>query len=119
MFLIMIAAFYLGFAAYFGAGTAFRVEAAAVAVFAVIGIIGVRLPVALIVGYLLHGLWDMVHELQTHGVQSMFDPGQLTAIPLAYGFFCVAYDFCVAGYAYTRREEWSAASNAGARGATG
>jgi len=109
MFLIMIAAFYLAFAAYFGAATAWRLEASAVAVFAVIGLVGARLPVALMVGYLLHGLWDMVHELQSHGVHSGFEPSQLTAIPLAYGIFCLAYDLCVVGYAYTRREEWNAA----------
>src|SRR5678816_4785790 len=57
MFLIMIAAFYLAFAAYFGATTAWRMEAAVVLAFAVIGLVGARLPWALIIGYPLHGLW--------------------------------------------------------------
>jgi hypothetical protein len=111
MFLIMIAAFYLAFAAYFGVATAWRLETAAVVAFVVIGLLGTRLPLALIVGYSLHGLWDLAHELQAHGAYSAFAPGQLTAIPLAYGFFCLAFDFCVAAYFYTRRAEWNAAWN--------
>jgi hypothetical protein len=51
MFLIMIAGFYLAFAAYFGAATAWRMETAVVLAFAAIGLAGVRLPFALIIGY--------------------------------------------------------------------
>ena len=109
MFLIMIATFYLAFAAYFGAATAWRLETAVVMAFVVIGLLGVRLPFALIVGYPLHGLWDLLHELQAHGAYSAFEPGKLTAIPLAYGVFCLAFDFCVAAYFYRRRVEWGAA----------
>jgi len=112
MFLIMIAAFYLAFAAYFGVASAWRVETAVVMAFVVIGLLGVRLPFALIVGYSLHGLWDVLHELQAHGVYSAFEPGKLTAIPLAYGLFCAAFDFSMAAYFYTRRGEWSAARKA-------
>jgi Family of unknown function (DUF6010) len=109
MFLIMIAAFYLAFAAYFGAATAWRLETAAVLGFVAIGLLGARLPFVLIVGYSLHGLWDLLHELQAHGAYSAFEPGRLTAIPLAYGIFCAAFDFSIAAYAYARRAEWSAA----------
>ena len=109
MFLIMIAAFYLAFAAYFGAATAWRMETAVVAAFAAMGLLGARLPFALIIGYSLHGLWDLLHELQAHGAFSVFEPGHLTAIPLAYGVFCAVFDFCVAAYLYTRRAEWGAA----------
>jgi len=110
VFLIMIAAFYLAFAAYFGAaGTAWQVETAAVVAFVAIALLGARLPSALIVGYLLHGLWDLLHELQAHGAYSSIEPGQLTAIPLAYGVFCAAFDFCMAGYFFTRRAQWNAA----------
>ena len=111
MFLIMVAAFYLAFAAYFGVASAWRVETAVVMAFVVIGLLGVRLPFALIVGYSLHGLWDLLHELQAHGAYAAFEPGQLTAIPLAYGIFCAVFDFCMAAYFYTRRAEWSAAWN--------
>ena len=109
MFLIMVAAFYLAFTAYFGVATAWRLETAAVVAFAVFGLLGARLPAALMVGYSLHGLWDLLHELQAHGAYSAFQPGQLTAIPLAYGVFCLAFDFCMAAYFYTRRAQWTAA----------
>ena len=109
MFLILIAAFYLAFVAYFGMATAWRLETAAVVAFVAIGLLGLRLPFALIVGYSLHGLWDLLHELQAHGAYSTFKPGQLTAIPLAYGVFCAAFDFCMAAYFYARRAEWIAA----------
>ena len=109
MFLIMIAGFYLAFAAYFGAATAWRLETAVVAAFVALGLVGVRLPLALIIGYPLHGLWDVLHELQAHDAYSAFEPGQLTAIPLAYGVFCLVFDFCIAAYFYRRRAEWAAA----------
>ena len=109
MFLIMIAGFLLAFAAYFGVATAWRLEAAAVVAFVAIGLLGARLPFVLIVGYSLHGLWDLLHEFQAHGAYSAFEPGQLTAIPLAYGVFCAAFDFCLAAYFYVRRAEWIAA----------
>jgi len=109
-FLILIAAFYLAFASYFGAaGTAWQVETAAVVAFVAIALLGARLPAALIVGYALHGVWDLLHELEAHGAYSAFGPGQLTSIPFAYGIFCAAFDFCMAGYFYTRRAEWNAA----------
>jgi len=116
IFLIMIAAFYLAFAAYYGAATAWRMETAVVMVFVAIGLLGARLPFALIAGYSLHGLWDLLHELQAHGVYSLLEPGRLTAIPLAYGVFCAAFDFCMAGYFYSRRAEWNAAWKAAPRG---
>ena len=77
--------------------------------FAAIALLGMRLPVALIVGYSLHGLWDLLHELQAHGACSAFEPGQLSAIPLAYGVFCSVFDFYMAAYFYGQRAKWSAA----------
>ena len=115
MFLIMIAAFYLAFAAYFGVATPWRLETAVVVAFAAIGLLGARLPLALIVGYALHGLWDLLHELQAHGAYSAFEPGQLTAIPLAYGVCCAAIDLCLAAYFCARHSEWIAAWKAVAK----
>ncbi len=96
VYLVMIAGFYLAFTVYFGSEQAWRVESTAVLCFALIALAGIRVPYALIAGYLLHGLWDVIHELTT-------------AIPLAYGAFCVTYDFCMAGYFFTRRADWNAA----------
>jgi len=111
MFLIMIATFYLAFIAYFGVETAWRTEAVAVLAFVAMAFAGMRFPFALIVGYSLHGLWDLSHELQAHGAWSAFEPGRLTAIPLAYGVFCAAFDFAMAAYFYARRAGWNAAWN--------
>ena len=109
LFFIAIAGFYLAFTAYFDDPRAWRLETGAVIAFAVFGIFGLRLPVALIIGYGLHGIWDVVHEIHAHGGASLFGAHQITALPLAYGAFCAAYDWCVAGYFYTRRREWNAA----------
>jgi Family of unknown function (DUF6010) len=109
IFLMMIAAFYLAFTAYLGAESAWRLETAVVVVFVAIGLLGARLPFALVVGYSLHGLWDLLHELQAHGAYSAFEPSLLTPIPLAYGVFCLAFDFGMAAYIYARRAEWIAA----------
>jgi len=109
VFLIMIAAFYLAFTSYFGMAAAWRLETVVVVGFAAIALPGARLPLALMLGYSLHGIWDLLHELQAHGAYSAFEPGQLTPIPLAYGFFCAAFDFCMTGYFYTRRAQWTAA----------
>jgi hypothetical protein len=115
LFFIAIAAFYLAFTAYFRDQAAWRLESGAVIVFAVFGILGLRLPVVLIIGYCLHGIWDVVHEIHAHGGASPFGAHEMTELPLAYGAFCAAYDRCMAGYFYTRRREWNAACKSRAR----
>ena len=109
LFLVMIAAFYLAFVAYFGNAAAWRVETVAVVLFALIGLFGVRLPTALVIGYALHGAWDLVHELHAQAAISTYYLGRLTVVPLAYGVFCAAFDVCIAAYALKRRDEWAAA----------
>ena len=44
-----------------------------------------------------------------------FGADELTELPSAYGAFCAAFDWCVAGYFYTRRREWNAAWKARTR----
>jgi hypothetical protein len=109
LFLVAIAGFYLAFTAYFGSDGAWRLESRAVVAFAVIGLVGVRAPISLILGYPLHGLWDALHELHAHAEGDFFGAGELTPIPLAYGVFCAAYDLCMGAYFYTRRGQWRAA----------
>ena len=109
LFLVPIAGFYLAFTAHFGDQEAWPLEATAVAVCAVFGLVGVRVPFVLIVGYLLHGLWDAVHEFNAHAGGSLLGPRQTTSVPLAYGFFCATYDFLMAAYFYSRRNHWHAA----------
>ena len=109
LLLVIIAALYLAFVAYFGKATAWRMETAAVVFFALVGLFGVRLPIALVIGYTLHGAWDLVHELQAQGAISTYYLGQLTAVPLAYGVFCAVFDVYIAAYAFKRSDEWTAA----------
>jgi hypothetical protein len=115
LFLVAIAAFYLAFTAYFGDQGAWHLETAAVIVFALFGILGLRLPVLLIIGYCLHGIWDVLHEVHAFDGTDLFGAHRLTELPLAYGAFCAAFDWCVAGYFYTRRREWNAAWKVRAR----
>jgi hypothetical protein len=87
LLLAPIAAVYLAFTSFFGAADAWRVELIAVVVFTVMGVFGVRIPVVLMLGYALHGAWDLVHEA-VHAGSKGAATGTLTAIPLAYGAFC-------------------------------
>jgi hypothetical protein len=109
LLLIPIAAFYLAFTAHFGHAGAWRFETAGVIAFTVLGLLGVRSPAMLITGYLLHGLWDVLHEIHAHAGGDLSGIRQATGIPLAYGALCATYDWCMAAYFYTRRGQWDAA----------
>jgi hypothetical protein len=106
LFLIPIAAFYLAFASYFGDEAAWTLEMAAVVGFTVLGCLGTRLPVVLVGGYVLHGAWDLMHELHAHLGSDIFRERQSTQIPLAYGAFCATYDWAMALYFLYRRGQW-------------
>ncbi len=102
-FLVVIAAFYISFAAYFGASThAWQTEVAGVAVFLVCAAVGVFSRSAIAVGYVMHGLWDLSHCLSG----SSFAGLSLTEIPLGYGIFCSTYDFVVACYLMIGGTAW-------------
>lgn len=106
LLLVLIAAMYLAFVAYFGDYSALRLEAGAVAVFGILGLLGLRFPMLLVLGYALHGGWDLVHEIWVHLDAGNGGVPLLTDIPLAYGVFCAAYDLGMAGYFFTRRAAW-------------
>ena len=84
LFLMPIAGFYLAFTAYYGDKDAWQLEATAVAVFAVCGLVGIRVAFALIIGYVLHGLWDAVHEFNAHAGGTLLGLRQTTSVPLVY-----------------------------------
>ena len=48
-------------------------------------------------------------RISAHEAYSAFEPGQLTAIPLAYGVCCAAIDLCLAAYFCGRHSESIAA----------
>jgi hypothetical protein len=103
---VLIAGFYLAFTMYFGKSEAWSIEVTTVILFAVFGLVGIRYTSVLMIGYVLHGFWDGIHEFNMHFNEETW---HLTALPLAYGFLCIGYDFFIAGYFYTRRKEWQAA----------
>ena len=107
-FLVAVAAFYLAFADYFSAHDAWPLETSAVIVFTAFALVGIRFPFALIIGYPLHGAWDLVHEMSAH-LFPVFAPGRTTEVPLAYGVFCATYDVLMAAYFFHRRKTWSVA----------
>ena len=106
LLLIPIAAMYLAFLAHFGDHSALRLEAYAVALFVALGLLGLRLPALLLLGYALHGAWDLFHEVMLYRGPGPAGVASVTAIPLAYGVFCAAFDWCIAGYFFTRHAAW-------------
>ncbi|HEX6142807.1 MAG TPA: DUF6010 family protein [Geminicoccaceae bacterium] len=102
-FLIMIACFYLGFAAYFAApADAWRTELIAVAVFLALGLVGLFLRPAIAAGYVMHGIWDASHSLSGSSLAGL----SITEIPLGYGVFCLAFDLTVACYLAMSDTAW-------------
>jgi hypothetical protein len=101
-FLVVIAAFYLSFAAYFGASThAWQTEVVGVAVSLFVPWVG-SFPDLLSVGYVMHGLWDLSHCLSGSSLAGL----SITEIPLGYGLFCSTYDFTVACYLMVSDTAW-------------
>ena len=104
-FLVVIAAFYLSFAAYFGASTrAWQTEIVGVAVFLVCAVGGLFSRFAIAVGYVMHGLWDLSHCLSGASLAGL----SITEIPLGYGIFCSTYDLVVACYLMISDTAWHA-----------
>jgi hypothetical protein len=105
LFLVVIAAFYLSFAAYFEASThAWQTEVVAVAVFLTCAVGGLLFRPAIAVGYIMHGLWDLSHCLSGSSLSGL----SMTEIPLGYGIFCSSYDFTVAYYLMISDTAWHA-----------
>src|SRR6516165_716957 len=102
-FLLMIAAFYLSFAAYFDASAhAWQTEIGGVAVFLVFAVGGLFSRSAIAVGYVMHGLWDLSHCLSGSSLAGL----SMTEIPLGYGIFCSTFDFVVAFYLIISDSAW-------------
>jgi hypothetical protein len=107
-FLVVIAAFYLSFAAYFGASThAWQTEVLGVVVFLFCAVGGLFVRPALAVGYVMHGLWDLAHSLSGSSLAGL----PITEIPLGYGIFCLTYDFTVACYLMISDTAWHEPGN--------
>ena len=102
-FLIVIAAFYLSFAAYFGASIhAWQTEVVGVVVFFFCAVVGLFYRPAIAVGYVMHGLWDLSRSLSGTSLAGL----SMAEIPLGYGIFCLTYDFTVACNLMTSDTAW-------------
>src|SRR5258708_35375139 len=102
-FLVVIAAFYLSFAAYFGVSAhAWQTEVVGVAVFLVCAVGGLFSRSVIAVGYVMHGLWDLSHCLSGSSLAGL----SITEIPLGYGIFCSTYDFTVACHLMISDTAW-------------
>ena len=102
-FLVIIAAFYLSFAAYYGVTShAWQTEVIGVAIFLGIAFGGLFSPPAIALGYMAHGLWDLSHSLMGTSLAGL----SLTDIPVGYGVFCATFDFIVTYYIITSATGW-------------
>jgi hypothetical protein len=102
-FLVMIAAFYLSFAAYFGASPdAWRTELVFVAVILACAVGGLLYRPAIAFGFAMHGLWDIGHSLFGSSLFGL----PMTEIPLGYGIFCLTFDLTVVGYLMMSDTAW-------------
>jgi hypothetical protein len=106
VFLIFIAVTYLAFNLHYGNEAAWEAELSAVAFIAALGFFSFFRTGVLILGYALHGIWDLIHELSQYLETSLIEP-ELTLIPLGYGVFCLVFDWAIAGYCYARRQAWA------------
>lgn len=100
--LVPIAGLYLVFTRHFGIDGAWPLEMAAVIGFSLLGVLGMRFPLMLVLGYGLHGAWDFAHELHAHVGVDAFGGHPATPVPLAYGAICAGYDGYVAAYFWLR-----------------
>lgn len=102
-YLVLIAAFYLSFAAYFGASPdAWQTELVFVAVILACAVGGLFYLPAIAFGFAVHGLWDIAHGLFGSSLFGL----PMTEIPLGYGMFCLTFDLTVAGYLMMSDTAW-------------
>lgn len=103
--LIVIAALYSGFAAWFEVPVdAWITELSGIAVFVLVAVAGSFSVKGLALGYAMHGLWDMAHSL----FGSVILGHTLSAIPLGYGMFCAGFDLTAAVYLALWPHDWDA-----------
>ena len=109
LILMPIAAFYWACIAYFNSPQAVPLESSAIILFIALALAGMKNIWVLIAGYVLHRLWDSVHEIAPHLSIGSIDSLNITEIPLGYGIFCATFDIGIALYFFSRRKAWRAA----------
>jgi hypothetical protein len=102
--LIPIALFYIGFSYYYGDLTALHAEIVGLLVFSVLALLSQFLASwILVVAYVAHALWDLLHEVFVGAIGSAIP---WTQVPAGYAAFCLAYDLIIAVYIWKRLRLW-------------
>jgi len=105
--LIPIALFYIGFAYYYGDLSALHAEIVGLLIFTVLALLAQFMAAWILVyAYVLHGLWDVLHEIFEAVIGGAVP---WTKVPAGYAVFCLAYDLIIAVYIYRRMRLWDAA----------
>ena len=103
--LIPIAIIYIGFSYYYGNLTALHAEIVGVIIFTVLALLSQFMSSwILVIAYLGHGVWDILHEIFVKGIS---DGVPWTQVPQGYAAFCLAYDVIIAVYVYKRLKTWA------------
>jgi len=102
--LIPIALFYIGFGYYYGDLTALHAEIVGVIIFTVLALLAQFMASWILVyAYVVHGLWDVLHEIFVATIGGAIP---WTQVPAGYAAFCLAYDLIVAAYIFRRMRLW-------------
>lgn len=102
--LIPIAMFYIGFSYYYGDLSALHAEIVGLIIFTVLALLAQFMASwILVAAYVVHGLWDVLHEIFVGAIGSAIP---WTQVPTGYAAFCLAYDLIIAVYVYKRLQLW-------------
>jgi len=104
--LIPIALFYIVFCIYYGKLATLRPEIVGVIIFTILAL-WAHFSAAwiLIIAYLAHCFWDVLHEVSLAGTGDRIN---WTQFPASYAAFYLVYDVTIAIYVYKRLEIWAA-----------
>ena len=103
--LIPIALFYIAFCFYYDDRSALQAEIIGVILFSALALWAYFTATwILIVAYLAHALWDLLHEVSLAGTG--VDIGG-TRVPAGYAAFCLVYDVIIAFYIAIRSRAWA------------
>ena len=92
------------FAYYYGNLAALYAEIVGVMIFMFFALLGQLLASRiLVIGYIAHTIWDLMHELFVAGIG---DHIPWTQVPAGYAAFCLSYDLIIAAYIYKRASLW-------------
>jgi hypothetical protein len=107
--LIPIALFYIGFCWYFEEPQALKAEVIGVIGFSVLALWSYFSATWILIwAYLLHAVWDLVHELPLGALESI----NWSSVPPGYAAFCLVYDVIIAIYVFRRLDAWNQARSA-------